>query len=315
MLLGIAIGIPQDLSTVADIHGKGQTISTKFGKVYYETEGEGPVVILIAGGPGGTHTSFHGYFNRLAKDHKVVYFDSIGRGRSDRLTDPKGYTVWRDAEDVEALRIALKVDKVTVLGHSYGGMPAIAYAVNYGDHLGRLILSDTLHSGVAFQANIDSCNYNAANLYPDVWEKLLAMRKKGVKSSAEAYGDLYGFPTNTLYWYDEKNGAKMYRSKDPKDGFNGEVYSAMLGDDPEWKVGGTMKSFDPRKKMKGIKVPTLVCVGRYDRVATPKIAYEISKLIPNSQIAYFDHSGHRPWVEESDAYFTRVQAFLSGISK
>lgn len=310
LLAGNLLTQGNDVMTVAPFHGKGTTIETKDGKLYYETEGSGPVVILVAGGPGGGHSSFHGFFGDLAKDHTVVYFDNIGRGRSDRLKDPKKYTVWRDAEDIEAIRKALGADKVSVIGHSYGGMPAIAYGIRYANRVHKLVLSDTLHGGKAFQENIDSCNFHARNQFPAQWEKLMALRAKGVKSSADAYADIYGECLNEVYWFDESNGSKMFRSSDPKDGFNGEVYAAMLGDDPEWKVQGTMRSFEPRGDMKKITAPTMICVGRYDRVATPKVAHDMSKMIPGSKLVIFDKSGHRPWVEERALYFRMVGDFL-----
>ncbi|MBC8101229.1 MAG: alpha/beta fold hydrolase [Cytophagales bacterium] len=296
------------------LHGNGAFIPTPKGRIYYEKEGQGPLLILVAGGPGGGHTSFHPWFNRLAKTHTVVYFDNLGRGRSDRLQDPKQYTVERDADDIESLRIALKADKIAVLGHSYGGMPALAYALKYPAHLDRLILSDTLHSADGFQQNIDNCNREAQTRFPEVWEKLMALRKTGVKSSAAEYGEIYSTPTDDLYWYDTTNAARMFRANDPPGtGFNNAVYLAMLGDDPEWKVGGTMKAYDPRPRMKTLAgLPTLICVGRSDRVATPGIAWELNRLIPASRLVIFEKSGHRPWVEESDRYFQTVSAFLSG---
>jgi len=293
------------------IHGHGTFASSKFGKIYYETEGTGPYLVLVAGGPGGDHTSFHPFFSRLAANHTVVYFDSIGRGRSDRLKDLKQYTVQRDAEDVEALRIALKQDKIDVLGHSYGGMPAMAYALKYPEHVAHLIVSDSLHSADGFQENIDSCNYNVSHQYPDVWAKLVAMHDKGVKSGSQEYEELYGSAMMDMYWFDDNHGNLMFHSGD-KGGFNEDIYLTMLGDDPEIKVGGTMKGYDPRPKMKNLHVPVLICVGRYDRVAIPKAALEMKNCLPaeSSQIAYFEHSGHRPWVEETDAYFKTVGDFL-----
>lgn len=314
LTLALALHAQADMQNGFDIsyHGKGQTISTPDGKLYYEKTGSGPVVIMIAGGPGGAHASFHGFFERLAKKYTLVMFDNVGRGRSDRLKNPKKYTVERDADDIERLRKHLGVDKIRLIGHSYGGMPAIAYSVKYGAHLERAVLSNTLHSGEAFQQNIDSCNFTAANQFPELWRQILALRKKGVKSSAKAYGELYGRCGADIYWYDADNESKMFHSRDPKDGGNGDVYLAMLGDDPEWVVKGTMKSFDPRRKLRSVKVPMLVCVGRYDRVATPKVAYELSRLYPHAILKVFEKSGHRPWVEETDSYFETVEAFLEG---
>lgn len=292
------------------IHGHGSYLDSPDGRLYYETEGIGSTIVVIAGGPGGDHTSFHPFFSRLAKDHRVVYFDNIGRGRSEKLADKTRYTVWRDAEDVEQLRRMLGEERITVVGHSYGGMPALAYALTYPQHVDHLVLSDTLHSGEGFQQNIDGCNFFASHQYPEQWAKVLALRRKGVKSSDPKYTEVYG-PLNSLYWYDEKNGERMFRSGE-NSGFNNDVYLAMLGDDPEWVVKGTMHDYDPRKRMKNLHVPTLICVGRWDRVAMPKVALEMKSLLPedSSHLIVFEKSGHRPWVEETDLYFSIVEDFL-----
>jgi len=297
------------------IHGKGQFAPSKFGKIYYETEGSGSPVFLVAGGPGSSHASFHPWFSRLAAEHTVVYLDNIGRGRSDRLVPQRSseYTVERDAEDIEALRIALGYDRISVIGHSYGGMPALAYALKYPQHVSRLVLSDTLLNAQSWQQNIDSVNFTARNQFPEIWEQLMQLRKHGVKSGADEYGDLYGKTELDIYWRDPDMESQLYRSGDKADASNSDVYLSFIGDDPEWQVGGTMKRYDPRSRMQSLAVPTLVCVGRYDRVGTPKIAGEIKAALPaaSSRLVVFERSGHRPWVEETDAYFSLLKDFFS----
>ena len=292
------------------IHGKGSHIETPDGRLYYEKEGSGPAVFVVAGGPGSSHVSFHPWFSRLAASHTVVYFDNIGRGRSDRLKDASRYTVRRDAEDIEALRKALGFESISLIGHSYGGYPAMAYALAFPQRVTKLVLSDTLFNDASWQVNIDSVNYNTQTLFPDVWAKLMEMRRKGMLSSVDEYQDLYGTATRDFYWYDVANASKMFRSGDSADGFNSEIYFGMIGSDPEWKVGGTMKGYDPSKAMRQMKTPTLIIVGRADRVAPPSISAQIRDLIPNSRLEYFDKSGHRPWVEEPDRYFQIVGNFL-----
>ncbi|MBL4620477.1 MAG: alpha/beta fold hydrolase [Marinicaulis sp.] len=295
------------------LHGAGEYIETIHGKLYYETEGSGPVVMLVAGGPGSGHASFHPWFSRLADDHTVIYFDNIGRGRSDRLVDNSMYTVERDAEDIEALRKALGIEQFALIGHSYGGMPALAYAAKYSNRLTRLVLSDTIHSGEGWQQNIDSANNIARNQFPEVWRSLMEMREQGVLSSADAYANPYGGALGDLYWHDFGKRKLLFRSGQPEDAFNGDVYFAILGDDPEWKVGGPMATFDPRQKLAEIDTKVLIAVGRYDRVATPKIAFELFDVFDadNAEIVVFENSAHRPWIEESDVYFERIGEFLA----
>ncbi|AMP12993.1 esterase family protein [Collimonas pratensis] len=300
--------------TGIEMHGKGQFAPSRYGKIYYETEGAGSPVFLIAGGPGSSHASFHPWFSRLAAEHTVVYLDNIGRGRSDRL-DPKRaseYTVERDAEDIEALRIALGYDRISLLGHSYGGMPALAYALKYPQHVAKLVLSSTMLNAHSWQQNIDSVNFTARNQFPEIWQQLMQLRAHGVKSSAPEYGKLYGETELDIYWRDPDMESKLYSSGDPADAANSDVYLSFIGQDPEWQVGGTMKHYDPRPRMSAFTVPTLVAAGRYDRVGTPRIASEIKAALPaaSSRMVVFERSGHRPWVEETDAYFSLLKEFF-----
>lgn len=301
--------------TGIEIHGKGQFVPSIFGKIYYETEGSGSPIFLIAGGPGSSHASFHPWFSRLATEHTVVYLDNIGRGRSDRLDPQRSseYTVERDAEDIEALRTALGYERISLIGHSYGGMPALAYALKYPQHVSRLVLSSTMLNAQSWQQNIDSVNFTARNQFPEIWEQLMQLRARGVKSSAPEYEKLYGNTELDIYWRDPDMESKLYQSDDPADASNSNVYLSFIGNDPEWKVGGTMKRYDPRSYMQSLTVPTLVCAGRYDRVGTPKIASEIKAALPaaSSRLVVFERSGHRPWVEETDAYFNLLKDFFS----
>src|SRR5215831_18505588 len=126
------------------------------------------------------------------------------------------------------------------------------------------------------------------------------MRKKGMLSSADEYQDLYDTATDNIRWYDVKNEERMFHSSDKADAFNMDVYIGFMGDDPEWKVGGTIKRYDPSATMQRMKTPTLICVGRFDRVAMPSIAGEIHRLIADSSLVIFEKSSHSPWVEETD---------------
>lgn len=304
-------GQPAPPGGEAPFHGRGSFAASPRGRIYYETEGQGPAVFLVAGGPGASHTSFHPWFSRLATDHTVVYFDNAGRGRSDDLARGRKHTVAGDADDIEALRKHLKLDRISLIGHSYGGFPAMAYALEHPDLVDRLVLTSTLHNAKAFQANIDNFNLHCRNQYPEVWAKLMSLRRQGIKSSAAEYSRIYYQAEADVYWADTANAGRMFVPAEEERQFSPDVYYSMLGDDPEWIVGGTLKGYDPGARMRDYRGPVLVCAGRYDRVATPSIATEISALLPGSRLVIFEHSGHRPWVEETDLYFDTLRRFLT----
>ena len=125
----------------------GDYVAVNGKKLWYEVEGKGDPILLIPGGPGNSHIYFHPWFSELANYFKVIYFDAYGRGKSDRAKSADQYSFKRDVEDIEALRKALGFDKWNVLGHSYGGMVAQQYALDYPNSVNKLILVSTFYSG------------------------------------------------------------------------------------------------------------------------------------------------------------------------
>jgi proline iminopeptidase len=98
-----------------------------------------PVAFLIHGGPGADHTGYKPAYSPLSEYLQLVYFDHRGQGRSAR-GDKESYTLENNVEDMEALRQHLGLDKIIVLGTSYGGMVALSYAVRYPENVSQLII-------------------------------------------------------------------------------------------------------------------------------------------------------------------------------
>jgi len=289
------------------------TVATPDGELYYEIHGEGSPIVLVAGGPGASRTSLQPEFDALASKHAVVYFDNIGRGRSSDLPAGRHHSPERDATDIERLRQALGFERITLIGHSYGGYPALAYAGRYPQRLERLVISSSGHSKDSWQRNIDNVNHFVRNQYPQVWERLLDLRRKGVQSCAKEYADIYGEPIAQLYWHDQaKAASRPTVSNDPRDKARSAVYCDMIGSDAEWVTGGAMARFDARPALAGVRVPTLITAGRYDPVCPPLVAHEIAAAFPPgvARVRVFDQSAHRPWVEEGEVYFRELRAFL-----
>jgi proline iminopeptidase len=289
-------------------HPKGDYALVHGAKIWYESEGTGEPVLIIPGGPGNSHIYFHPYFSELAKSYRVIYFDAFGRGKSDRAKSTDEYTFTRDVEDVEGLRQALKIDKWIVLGHSYGGMVAQGYALKYPAFLRKLILSNTLFSAEMWQGNDDNSNNEMRNQYPELWEKLMAVREQGQHSNGADHQKLYSqIPSGLLYFYDASKAAKVAFDSLSN---NTELYYAMVGDDGDFIIGGDMYKLDFRTQLKNLKMPTLIIEGRFDRVAYPKFSIQFKKYAPQADFVMFEKSGHLPFIEETSGYFETVMNFL-----
>lgn len=310
----LALLLPTSVLAHEITNGKFESylIDTKYGSLYFEKEGVGPVVVLVAGGPGGSHASFHPTFSTLSNKFTVIYLDNIGRGRSARLLKGKQYTVERDVEDIEAVRKFLGVDTISVIGHSYGAMPALSYAEAYPNHTSKLVLASSPIDGHYWQSAIDEDKQFLKSQYPDVLQKIIELRSSTDIDAAKKIVDLNNFLPDRS-WANLENKTKRWRSNDPVDKSNQDVYTSIAGEDADAELSGTILTYQPLSKIEKIKSPILICTGRHDYVTPPRIAFELQSKLPKNltSIQIFEKSGHRPWAEESELYLIKISEFLS----
>jgi len=307
------------LLLVSDVFGQakkvdswtdGKYVNVNGAKLWVVTVGEGDPIIIVPGGPGGAHVGYRDFDPLTEKRHQIIYFDAFGRGKSDTAKNVAEYTLERDIDDIEGLRKALNLDKVTVLGHSYGGVVAQGYGLKYPGHLSHLILADTFHSFVMWQENDDNSNREIKTNYPEIWSDLMKVREQGAVSSDQIHQAIYGkVPYGFLYAYDpskfEGDGGKPYPNPN-----NTKLYYQMVGKDGDFIVGSDIGSFDYRKKLKDLKMPVLIYSGRFDRVAVPWMAIKFKEYCPQAQFVMFEKSGHNPQVEEPEKTFALIDEFL-----
>jgi proline iminopeptidase len=292
-------------------HPPGAYAQVGSARLWYESEGQGEPIVMISGGPGDSHAVYHPFFSGLADRNGVIYYDAFGVGKSDRAKSKAEYRFSRDVNDLDALRIALKLPSVTLIGHSYGSMVAQAYALRHPSAVKRLILIGAFHSGAMWQANDDNANREIRNQYPGVWENLLAMRAQGVRSSAPAHQDAYfSIGLGLFYFYDAAKAALL-----PHEPGNSDVYYSIAGDDAEFRVGGDIAKLDFRPELKRLTMPILVIAGRYDRISMPKDIAEYRKLVPAARIVIMERSGHFPYIEEPEDTLRVLEEFLDGPRK
>ena len=240
-------------------------------KVNIETLGEGKPIVFISGGPGDSHDYMQGNFGQYYKTNQVIFIDFLGRGLSEDAKDKSEYSVEGDVKLLEEVRKILDLDKISIVGHSYGTVPAQAYAIQYPENVEKLVLINGFHSGEMWQANCDSYNHYAKTHFPELWQKVDSLRALGYVSSDSIFSKLYkSFPTKYIYYHNTKLQQKVpttkYRGNSP------DVYYAIIGRDADFFVGGSIINQDYRRELKNIKAPTLICAGRYDAVSTPEYA-------------------------------------------
>lgn len=274
-----------------------------------EVLGEGEPIFFLPGGPGNSHDYMQGNFGQYYKTNTVVFFDWLGRGKSDDAKDKSEYSVENDVDLIEKLRKLLNFDKISLVGHSYGTVPAQRYSIKYPNNLEKMVLINGFHSGAMWQANCDSYNHSAKTHFPEKWEKVDSLRALGYLSSEEPLLSVYGaFPTKYIYYHNTKlrQNSPKYKHRS----MSGDVYITIIGKDGDFDVSGSMINQDYRKDLKNVKAKTLICAGRYDGVSTPEFAVQYKTFMPQAQFEMFEESAHNPYLEEPEKFFTIFEKFM-----
>jgi len=278
-------------------------------QINVEVKGEGDPIFFLPGGPGNSHDYMQGNFGHYYKTNTVVFFDFLGRGKSDDAKDPSEYTVESDVNLIEQLRLILNFRKISLVGHSYGTVPAQAYAIMYPDNVDKMVLINGFHSGAMWQANCDSYNHYAKTHFPEKWQQVDSLRALGYVSSDKIFMDLYGsFPTKYVYYHNTslKQNVPKYKYR----GWANDVYVAIIGKDGDFDVSGSMINQDYRKDLKHVKAKTLVIAGRYDGVSTPEFAVQYKVFMPQARFVMFEKSAHNPYLEEPEKFYNLFEEFM-----
>jgi len=283
--------------------------------IYYMIVGRGAPLLIVHGGPGASHDYFLPYLLPLARHNRLIFIDERGSGKSEKLEDPKGYTVENMVEDVEAVRQALALGKISLLGHSYGGVLAQAYALKYQNNLSHLILASTFPS--AKQMN-DVFVRMKEKMSPDLRERIDAMEKKGLFGQGLDYRKNRYTDEYMIAAWGEGYFPYLYQNHpDPTDDpvqngvMSWDLYREMWGSDGEFVIDGNLKSVEYVDRLPSIHVPTLIIAGDHDE-CDPSLSQEMHEKIASSRIVILPKSGHMTFVDQPNLFLRSVDAFLHG---
>lgn len=278
-------------------------------KINVEIKGTGEPIFFIPGGPGNSHDYLQGAFGQYYKTNTVVFFDFLGRGKSDDAKSKKEYSVENDTDLIEKIRKYLGFEKISIVGHSYGTVPAQNYAIKYPENTNKLVLIAGFHSGIMWQANCDSYNEYAKKHFPEKWLKVDSLRTLGYVSTDKELMEIYGnFPTKYIYYHNTKIKGNSPKTKYRN--WNNDVYAQIIGRDGDFEVSGDMIDIDFRRKLKYVKSPTLITAGRYDGVSTPEFNVQYKVFMPQATFVMFENSGHNPYIEEAEKFYELFEKFM-----
>ncbi|HWN22113.1 MAG TPA: proline iminopeptidase-family hydrolase [Gaiellaceae bacterium] len=273
------------------------------GRTWYRIAGElsseRPALLALHGGPGSTHNYF-APLERLAEGGRaVVLYDQVGCGGSEKGPEVE-WSLELFVDEVDALRAELGLDRVHLLGTSWGGMLALEHALRRPGTLTSLILSSTL-------AYVGDWEVEARRLRDELPADVRAVLDRheaaGTYDDPEYEQAMAAFDARHFHRGEPRPELeRMQREKGVA------AYRAMVGPN-EWTMTGVLNGWDVRARLPELDVPTLVVRGRYDMCSDP-IARTLVDGIRGAECVVFEHSSHTPVLEETERYLEVVSRFL-----
>ena len=281
-------------------------IQVQGGPVWYEISGNGTgiPIMMLHGGPGGTSCAFS-TLSSIGEEWPVIRYDQLGTGRSGRPDDMSLWQVDRFVQELHTIRMELGLEKMHLLGHSWGGSLAAAYVLEKGtEGITSLILSSPLLSTPLW---IEDANYLRSLLPEDIQNTLDAHEQAGTLDSDE-----YQAATDEFYRRHVFGGDRI---PPPTNCLgvtrNAEIYEYMWGP-TEFFANGTLTDFDVTSRLHEIDVPVLFIAGEFDE-ARPERMMQFQQLIPGSQLIIIEDAAHASYRKKPEEYAAALQNFLEAV--
>lgn len=280
-------------------------VEVEGGTVRYRILGAGErTLVLLHGGPGGGSLYLKPLERLAGADRRVVTYDQLGCGESDRPQDPSLWRADRFVDELELLRRHLKLESFDLYGHSWGGMLATDYALAHQQHLRSLVLASTIADAALLKRELGRL---LRDFPDDLRESLRRHEDAGTTDSPEYADAIMTVYRRHLCRCDPWPPEVVKTFED----FAMDVYVPMWGPS-EFAFDGNLSDWDRVDRLHEIHIPALVTVGRHDEL-TPACSDQIHERIAGSRLAVFEDGSHMTFWEETESYLQVVDAFLRSV--
>jgi proline iminopeptidase len=273
-------------------------------KVVTYSFGAGDDVLLCLNGGPGLPCDYLRDSHSFLSDHgyRVVAFDQLGCGASDKPYDETLWNITRYVEEVETVRKALDLGKVHLIGQSWGGWLSIEYGVTYPDNLKTVVLENTCGDMPHLVSELER---HRAALGPETVAMMQRHEAEGTLDHPEYQAAITILNYRHVCRLPEYPAPVMRSLND----WNMDVYGRMQGPN-EFLYTGNLKDWNRIPDMHRITCPVLITVGQHDEL-TPACSLKMKNALPNAELKVFANSSHMPFFEEPDVFFPVLLDFLA----
>lgn len=276
-------------------------VSSDGASLFCRTLGKGEPLVVVHGGPGLTHEYLLPGLDRLAENHFVIFYDQRGAGRSTGEIDEETLHLPALIKDLENIRKAFGFKKISLLGHSWGGMVSARYAIAHPESVNKLILSNSI-----------PLSSEDLSLFFQEWMRRMAPYQEEIAAIRTSQEYQEGNPElheklNRLIF---RNYCYLPEDADKLDLHLSQTAALHCLKINEVLRGNTLtKPFNLYADLKNLQIPTLIIHADEDPIPLVT-AQHIHESISHSEYIVIEHCGHFPYVEEPETYFKSIEEFL-----
>ena len=260
-------------------------------QLYYSAMGRGPACLVMHGGLGVDHTWLHPWLDPVSDLMKLVYYDHRGNGRS-TCEDPASISIETLCADAEALRAHLGEERVGLIGHAYGALVAMQYALEHPHRVSHLVLL-----GAAPRLNF--AQFGLAAQRRGASERQLAVLSRLASGSDDEFGEAL---QELLPLYLHKPHGDEYQRFASRTRWSAAAFR---------RGAEVAARFDLTPRLGEIQAPTLIVAGDDDAITPIERAEVLHRGIPNSELYIIPRSGHVPHFEQPEPFLWVVRGWLA----
>jgi proline iminopeptidase len=270
--------------------------------LYYEIIGKGAPLFVLHGS-GGSHRYFLPYMEPLSDKYQLFFYDQRGTGLSDGHPDLAANSIDQFVEDLEALRVAFGSEKISLMGHSWGAIIALAYALKYQAHLDHLILVDSIPVNDKFLIGFsETMQQRFQHLSADEQHELkTTCSSPSEELSREAIDRCMQLDAQLRFYNPAK--APVDLTIDENTMKNADTVEALM------RNSFNKIQHDIDTQLPNIHVPTLIIHGDFDPIPLKSSEY-LHEQILESQIVVIPEAGHFPFIEQPEQFVAALRSFL-----
>ncbi|MGB4773407.1 MAG: alpha/beta fold hydrolase [Chitinophagaceae bacterium] len=280
---------------------KDTLLSVNGTSLFIREIGTGTPIIIVHGGPGLNHAYFLPHLNPLSKKYRLIFYDQRACGNSSGNLDSSQMTLNLFTEDIESIRQTLNLGNIAVLGHSWGALVAMKYAIKYPNHISRLFLSNSISPKAGeFETETNQRLKSRMSADDSIRRRTILASQAFKEGNVEAYAQILKLSFKFSFY-----NIRKFEQLDIELPVDYLAKRKLL-----FFMAKELSVYDLYPSLNKISCPTLIIHGAYDGIPDD-LSKKMKEYIPGAELTVIQKAGHFPFIEQKKTYNQIIDRFLA----